>query len=34
MSSKMKNYPPFAGKKMHFFKFVTGKGALAIFDPS
>ncbi|MCI5165332.1 MAG: hypothetical protein D3903_04410 [Candidatus Electrothrix sp. GM3_4] len=26
MSSKMRNYPPFGGKKVHFFKFVTGKG--------
>jgi hypothetical protein len=26
MSSKMRNYPPFGGKKVHFFKFVAGKG--------
>jgi hypothetical protein len=33
MSSKMRNYPPFAGKKMHFFTFVTGKGVHFSFSP-
>jgi hypothetical protein len=34
MSSKMKNYSTFVGKKIHFFAFVTKKDTLRLFSSS